>query len=353
MILVLVRIFRRLRAKRSLGLGLVLMVLVTSILGNSLCYYYFDKTMKPDLTMEDALWYSIISMTTIGYGDHSASSTGARLGTIIFVVLVGLSSFTAFLGIMIDSVTNFILRGQQGMRTVMASNHVLIVNFPSEARVKQLIEEIRSDPHRKGVEIVVVTNQIDRLPSSLQNVLFVQGSPLEADTYECAQLRDAKMVIVLAPSYSDSHSDAVVASTISVIDSIKSEAHIVAECIDEKHKMLFKSVHCDAIVFGLKITGNLLVQELNDPGVTQTIDVITSNLVGATLYSTKVTDGTSLSYRQIAKEFVDHDINLISVNRGNDTFTTFHSVQPQAGDTVVYVAAKRLPWSQLLSFVKP
>ena len=47
-------------------------------------------------------------------------------------------------------------------------------------------------------------------------------------------------------------------------------------------------MRCDAIVPGLRIAGNLLVQEIHDPGITQMVDVITSNQKGETLFSTAV-----------------------------------------------------------------
>jgi voltage-gated potassium channel len=328
---------------------MILTLLFISLVGNALCYYSFDGALKPDLTMGDALWYSIISMTTIGYGDHSAESTGARIGTVVFVVLIGLSSFTVFLGMFIDSITVLVLRGQRGLLKIMASNHILIVNFPSEARIKQLIEEIQYEVEGESREIVIVTDQIERLPFSHENVLFVHGSPLEAETYERARMKDAKRVIVLAPSYEDPHSDAVVASAISVIDSIKAEAHIVAECLNEKHAVLFEAVRCDAIVFGLKIAGNLLVQELHDPGVAQTIDAVTSNLEGATLFTTRVSKSNpSWSYGQIAKGLIDQDINLFCVNRGNRSFNPSSSTFPEADDTIVYIGSKRLGWPELV-----
>jgi voltage-gated potassium channel len=249
---------------------------------------------------------------------------------------------------LIDWVTDVIVKGQRGMSKILDENHILIVNFPSEPRVRQLIEELRSDPVHQKKEIVVVTDQLEKLPFSMPNVSFVRGSPLQQETYELANLEKASMALVLATSYENTSSDAVVASAASVIDSLKPSVHIVAECLEEKHRMLFKSVRCDAIVPGLRIIGNLLVQEVSDPGVARMIDVVTSNLEGDTVYSSRVSEDLPEStYNELAKRWLDEDINLLCVNRGEESHTRYSSLRPQKDDIVVYVAPKRMSWANL------
>lgn len=96
-----------------------------------------------------------------------------------------------------------------------------------------------------------------------------------------ARIDDCRMAIVLSPDYADRSSDAVVAAAVSVIDRIKPDIYIVAECGDAKHLPLFESCHCDSVVLGMSIAGNLLVQEVHDPGIAQLIDVLTSNRRGS------------------------------------------------------------------------
>ena len=229
------------------------------------------------------------------------------------------------------------------MSTVHAKNHTLIVHFPSEARVRQLIRELQTD----GSEIVVIADRIESLPFQEKNVSFVRGSTVSEETYRRASIETAKKAVVLSTSYEETNSDAVVASAASVIDHLKPSIHLVAECLDDQHRMLFNSVNADAIVSVMRITGNLLVQESQDPGVSQVFDIITSNLEGDVIYSCQVDSDSPSAYSEIAKQLLDRDINLLAVTRGKETHTAFSRIQPQKGDHVVYLAPQRQQWSDL------
>jgi len=331
----------------------VLLMLVLSIFGNATCFYVFERGADESIGLDDALWYSVISITTIGYGDFYPSSVGGRLGTFVFVILLGLGTFTVFLGMAIDWVTELSLREKRGMSSVIASGHILIINFPSADRVRQLIHELKSDPRHTNREIVIISDRIEELPFEGEHLLFVKGSVLEPETYERAKVSEARMAIVLATSYEDPNSDAVVASTVAVIEGLRPEIHVVAECLNDRHKMLFDSVRCDAIVLSMKLSGNLLAQEVHDPGVSQLVDTITSNVTGTTLFSTEIDQSeSSTSYNELAKGLLDADINLICIGRGDESLTSFVSLYPEAGDRAIYAAQQRYSWPELLAAAK-
>jgi voltage-gated potassium channel len=342
----LVRLVRRARSRRSVGFLLVAALLSIALIGNAVCFYGFERAVQPELGWGDALWYSVISIATIGYGDFAPTTLGARLGTVFFIVLLGLASFSLFFGMALDLMAMAIQNAKKGLGRIMVSDHILIVHFPSEHRVRQIIDEIRSDPVHGDSEIVIVTDAIEELPFADERVVFVRGSSHDVDTYHRARALDCQMAIVLSPDYGSSNSDAIVAAAVSVIDRVNTNIHIVAECLHEKHRPLFDSCNCNAVVLGMTIAGNLLVQEVHDPGLAQLVEVVSSNRRGTTLFCVDVSEA-AVSYTELAKRLLDHAINVMAVNRGTESITVFADLQSQVGDRLVYSARKRHEWDGL------
>lgn len=200
---------------------------------------------------------------------------------------------------------------------------------------------------------MIVADDIDALPFNDDNVLFVKGPILERETYLSARAGHARMAIVLATSYADSNSDAVVASAVSVIEGVNPNIRTVAECLNHRHRALFDSVRCNALVCTLRISANLLVQEAHDPGIAQMVDVITSNVRGTTVFSTAVTaESPSVSSCDLTRSLLNSDINVLCVNRGNESHTLFKTISSQPGDRLVYAGPKHLSWPELLSIAE-
>ena len=157
----LTRLFRTARRDRRVGLTLFLVLTVVAILGNTLTFFFFERLSDRDVGVFDSLRYSLVSITTIGYGDFSAISLGARVGTISFIFVLGLTTFTAAAGLLLDWLLDLQYKGRVGMGSAHSKSHLLIVNFPNEGRVRQIIEEFTEDPQHKHDEIVIISDQIE------------------------------------------------------------------------------------------------------------------------------------------------------------------------------------------------
>ena len=348
------RLIRRLRRRKSVGVALLVLVLVGSVVGNALTFYFFDRGSNPDLTVPDAFWYSVISITTIGYGDLSATTTGARIGTAIFIVVLGLSAFTSAIGLGVDWILERQYRERSGMGRVVARNHVLIVNFPNERRVRQIVEEFLRDPGHRDDELVIVTDQIETLSFDHHNVHFVRGAPLEEETYLRANAKEARQAIVLSTGYDDPSSDSVAASVVSILEHVNPEISIVAEVLDAGHSLLFHGTKNVSLVHTFRMSNNLIVQEAQDPGVNILTQAITSNQqVDGTLASTKIESAVEPppSYRDVAKNLLDNDVNLVGVIRGEKVHLRFEDISLAENDRLVYICPTRHDWETLRSFL--
>ena len=343
------RIIRRLRRRRRLGALFLVAVLLFSLSGNTVIFYIFDRMAHdPPLTLWDSVWYSIISVTTIGYGDFSAETVAARLGTLVFIIFIGLAAFTTSVGIIVEWVVDLRQKERNGMGKATSKGHLIIVNFPNESRIRQIVDEFCIDHRHRGRDVVIITNEIEQLPFDLNNVSFIRGSPLEQDSYERADIAHASQAIILSTSYDDPRSDSFVASAAFVAHRNNPDISIVAEVLDPKHDVLFELASEVSLVYTLKMANNMLVQEAQDPGVHALAQAITSNEMEGTLASTvAVSPPPGMSYVDAAKALLDEDVNLVGVVRDGSVIASLVGQSMTGGDRLVYISKLQIGWSEI------
>ena len=348
------RLIAQIRRRKEIGIGFLSLVLIISLIGNALTYYVFDQGLS-EPNFGDALWYSFTSITTIGYGDFHADSLGARIGTAVFIGVLGLATFTTAVGIGVDWLLDVQFKERMGMGQALARNHLLIINYPNERRVRQIVDEYLQDDDHTGDEIVLVTDKIDSLPPLLdKKIQLVKGSPIEEETYTRAGAASARQAIVLSTGYDDPHSDSINASIISVLEHLNPNLRCVAECLNVKHSLLFNGSNNTSLVHTHQISSNLLVQEAQDPGINKLTVAITSNAIKGTLASTLVDstpDGT-ISLQDTAKLLLDHNINLVGVLRDDNIHVQFSTLKLTQDDVLIYVGEERQDWSTLNSYLQ-
>jgi voltage-gated potassium channel len=53
-------------------------------------FYFVEKTAQPELTVLDAMWWAMVTMTTVGYGDFYARTMPGRFLVSYPCMLVGI-----------------------------------------------------------------------------------------------------------------------------------------------------------------------------------------------------------------------------------------------------------------------
>ncbi len=82
--------------RANLEYGVITLIFV--IISGAILFYFFEFGVNPNVnSIDDALWYILITITTVGYGDIYPHTVGGRFATLIIIV-AGLSfvSYAAF-----------------------------------------------------------------------------------------------------------------------------------------------------------------------------------------------------------------------------------------------------------------
>lgn len=291
------RILGRLRVQ-GLGRGSTA-PLVASILGlvayGTTGFYLFEREaalagQAPAEALGTAAWWSIVTMTTVGYGDFSPATFGGRwlVGVPLMVLGIGI------LGFAIGELTNWVIETQtkrrRGKLPYKGSDHILILNLPDPDLILEIVGELRADPSTADHDVVLVTDAVDELPAELvkAKVFFVRGNPCRENTLERAAVKDAHRVILLTQNPAREDCDSVTLGVLVTIRALAPNAYVVVECQREENRKLMRTARVDELVGAGAMRAELVVQGLQDPGINSFLEELLTNAKGHQIYFQQV-----------------------------------------------------------------
>lgn len=238
------------------------------------------------------------------------------------------------------------------MTTIFSHNPILVVNFPGEQCLREMIEAIQNT--ELDTDIVIVAQNIKELPFKYPRVEFVQGSVTSEETYLQADLDKAKKVIVLRSSEEPTISDSVTAAIVALIKLRRPTVFVSAECLSLEHSKILKHAGVDEIVHTNSIINNLLTQSIHDPGISELLDTITGKHSKYCIFRTPIgkLHESYCTYPLFAKRLIDKGYYLVAMKRENQLNIKFRGNTLKQGDDVFYVGAHRLNWIEIKNEAK-
>ncbi len=265
-------------------------------------FVYFEQPARPDLTFIDGFWYTVATVTTVGYGDLSPASLGGRLLVAVPLMVIGIGLLGYVLSVAASSLVESKTKELHGMASQTLEEHVLILNFPSVGKVERLLDELGADTaFGKDRPVILIDEDLEELPAELarRGVRFVRGNPTREETLRRASLEHAAYAIVLSKRPGDPHSDDLNVSVTLALESAKRKLFTVVECVDYATEELLRKAGCDAIVCTSRFDAHFLSHEVLHPGVQEVIEQLTSNLRGQQVQLTRYR-GQSIEYGKLA-----------------------------------------------------
>jgi voltage-gated potassium channel len=323
---------------RRENLHRVVFVLLTLILVATVAFWYFEEK----LGLFDAFWWSVVTVTTVGYGDISPGTPAGRfVGMALMMLGIG------FLGILTATIASVFIENKlmenRGMKTVTVKGHFVICGW--NFRGFDIVGELRADQKSREVPIVVIA-ELNEKPLDDSNLRFIRGK-VQPKVLERANLKEAQTVILLSDDLLDTHvRDAKTILDTLTIKSLYPEVYVCVELIESKNVEHCQMAKADEIIVVGELSTNLLVQAALDHGITHMITELVSNRYGNELYKIEPPSSlVGLTFFEVMCELKkNHGILCLAVeNRGSHKLIA----NPDAGyrlgpeDELVVIATSR------------
>lgn len=304
-------------------------------------FMYFELQANPELSWNDSIWWSFVTMTTVGYGDLYPQTYYGRIFIGLPTMILGVSILGYILSLLASTILEAKIKEIKGLKSVKLFDHIIICHFNSIEETLKLIHEIRKDQKTKDKEIVLIDAFLEELPDELdqENIFFVRGCPSREDALYKANFTEASHIIIQAITGDFEHSDHKNLAIALTIESLKSEVFTIVECIKAENKRYFEHAQVDSIICNSTLNSQLIIQELQDPGVNQVINELTSNEFGDQMYLSPI--ATCKSIDEI-KAKTPAQATFIGIRRGAQShFSPSESFSVQERDLAIFIAESR------------
>jgi len=250
---------------------------------------------EPDLSFASGIWWSIVTLTTVGYGDISPSTTGGRiLAVLIMFFGIGL------LGMLSASLATLLIRKRmkedKGMCAATINNHIIICEWNHRARA--IIKELRADTQTENIPLILIAD-IDEKPIDDDNLFFIRGSVNE-ETLEKANLKKARTILVLGDDTVETTArDAKVVLSTLTIESMNPGVYSVVELVDKANEQHCIRANADEIIIGSELSSHLIASAASNHGISKVVSELLSNSYGNEFYAMPVPE------KMVGSKFLD------------------------------------------------
>ncbi len=313
------------------------LLLALYVLGAALMPF-FEGPDSPLASIRDYTWWFVVTATTVGYGDIAPGSLGGR-ATAVVIMLLGIGVIAVAVAKLAESVIDFGRRRMKGLTQLGEADHLVIFGY-SKGETESLVRELQQDRSAEGLSIVLCSYLAEENPLQ-DDVKFVHGDLASEDVLERACVARAAHILI----HGHDDSETIVVSL--AARSVNSHAHIVALLRQPENEMHLKRIDPN-IECVTPLSVPLMVQSLQDPGVTAVIASLLSNSTDDTIYRLNVVNmSRTWNFGALQRAFKDRlGATLVAVASGDSVgdvdLNPASDFVVKQGTSLFYIAHRRI-----------
>jgi voltage-gated potassium channel len=240
----------------------------------------------------DAAWYTVVTMTTVGYGDIVPKSALGRIAG-VFIMLAGISVISLLTATISSIFVEQRIMENRGLRQIKLKGHTIVCGW--NQRIKNLLETLNNIPQDRRAGVVLVNEmppeRMDEILSDYSNlnIKYVYGDYTKEPTLSRANVKEASAAVIL-PDASQSgipRDDKTLPAALTV-KSLKRDIKVYAHIIDRENITHLKRAGGDDVIVSDDHVGFLLASEITSPGIAQAVATMLNAENGARLRREKV-----------------------------------------------------------------
>ncbi len=256
----------------------------------------------------DAVYMSVITLSTVGYKEVAELSTAGKAFTIaligggVIAVTLAIGMFTKI--ILEGELGEYLRRRQMEKRIESLDEHIIVCGLG------ELGEEVVRNLAEDGEDFVVIENSEEAIGKAEKFVgdhPSIRGDARETEVLESAGISKARALITCLGS--DSQNLFVVITARELNPSLT----IVTEAIDHNVREKLRRAGADHIIAPTQIGGLRMSRVATKPAVVSFLDVVTGGPGGRELYmeSVRVMENSEVASRTLAEARIPSKTGLI------------------------------------------
>jgi len=303
------------------------------IFSAGLVIHLIEPNVYPSLF--DGVWWAIVTISTVGYGDFVPESVSGRILGMLLIV-TGIAIFSFFITNIAASTVVIKEQREKGFGTFKKNGHVLVIGWNERSRM--FIQETHSlYPHK---EIVLVDETLQKLPEGYQYVRYIKGSPRGDEALNRANLEEAETAVITASHHIEERTaDANTILSLISIKNLAESVYTIAEIITHDQVKNAKRAGADEVIEASYQVSLLLMNSTLYHGLTE---VITKMLEHEHKNHLSIQDIPSFfigkTFGEVIQKENSHDQFLLGLRRhGKTQLHPNEHFYLQKGDKLIYV----------------
>ena len=183
----------------------------------------------------NAIWWTIVTITTVGYGDYSPSSLPGRILAVI-IMFSGIGLISVLTGSISSVFTTKKIMEGRGLENLKLKNHIIICGWNNNIeKVLSNISKLTLDG--ENVKIAMINDMtedqmnsiIARFSSNTLNIHFVRGDYALESILNKACIQEAKCAIIISDDTVENDDDKTILTVLTIknkLPNLKVIAHV-------------------------------------------------------------------------------------------------------------------------------